>query len=112
MKPLEFHYDLEKYGRCSIKSFDMRETNGKDEDVAALTSRAKGGAANMLEELVRLSITKVDGKPVNTGDGVPLSEYDDWSSRTRTFVLNAYKALNGISGEEVEGFRVAGILVQ
>lgn len=112
MERIEYHYDLTKYKRCSIDSFDMRETNGKDEDQAVLVAKAKGGAATSLDELVRLSITKVNGKPVNTGDGVPLSEYDEWNSRTRTFIINAYKKLNGVSNEEGQDFQAAGVLVQ
>ena len=107
-KPLEYRYDLSKR-KCSIQSFAIRETTGKDEDVAALITKAKGGAASMLEEIVRLSITKVDDAPVNT-DGVPLGAYDEWSSRTRTFILNAYKALNGINQAEGEDFLASGTL--
>jgi hypothetical protein len=109
---ITLRYNLENKKHVSIKSFAIRETNGKDEDRAALLARAKGGAATMLEELVRLSLVEVDGQAVNTDPAVPYVAFDEWNSRTRTFVLNAYKRLNGITEEDnAEGFLASGELI-
>ncbi len=100
---LVVQYDISKYDKpkkpLSLQSFAIREVDGSDEERAAISAKAKGGAATVYEELVRLSIVEVDGSPVNH-DGMPLTAYDSWNSRTRVFVLNAFRALNGIDEKE------------
>lgn len=107
MVTLKFKLDGKKY--VNIKSFTIRETNGEDEDRAAMLAKAKGGAASMMEELVRLSIVEVDGEAVNAEPGVPYAAFDKWNSKTRTFVLNAYKRLNSLSeADDAENFLASG----
>lgn len=104
-KVLQLRFTLEGRKNVSIKSFVIRETNGEDEENAALAAKAKGGAATVFEELVRLSITYVDDVKVEP----PLEEYDAWNSRTRAFVLSAFKSINGITDQkEVDDFLAAG----
>lgn len=113
MGRISLKYDLTKYNRptapMSIQSFTIRETNGTDEENASNMAKAKGENVSVYAELVRMSITEVDGKAVNSGDGVPLKAYDDWNSRTRTFIVNAFKALNGIDEKgELADFLASG----
>ena len=100
-------FDLSKYRRCNIKEFGLREVTGLDEEQAALSAKAKGGAASVREELVRLSITEYDGKKVTPEDPVP---FDSWNTRTRTFVASAFDQLNGISSDEGQSFLAQGRL--
>ena len=90
---LEYRFDLSKFPRMSIKSFHIREVTGEDEQVAALAAEAKGKSTSMLQELVRLSISQVEDAPVDAGT---FTAFDKWSSRTRTAVMNAFKAINGM----------------
>lgn len=104
-KILHMRFTLEGRKNVSIKSFVIRETNGDDEENAAIAAKAKGGAATVFEELVRLSITYVDDVKVDP----PLQEYDGWNSRTRAFVLAAFKSINSITDDkEVTDFLAAG----
>lgn len=100
----KFRFDLSARKGCSIRSFVIRETTGVDEENAALAAKAKGGAATVFEELVRLSIVEVNGQPAEP----PLLEYDSWNSRTRAFILQAYKSINGLEEKEVADFLASG----
>lgn len=109
---LTVKHSLKGKKHVNIESFAIREVTGKDEDRAVLMARAKGGAATMMEELVRLSLVEVDGQPVNTDPGEPYAAFDEWNSRTRTFVLNAYKHLNSLTEEDdLDGFLKSGEIV-
>lgn len=103
-KTAQYRFDLSGKKGCSIKSFVIKETDGEDEENAALAAKAKGGAATVFEELVRLSITYVDDAKVEP----PLLDYDKWSSRTRNFVLQAFRSINGVDDKEVSDFLSAG----
>lgn len=98
---LKYTFDISKRRGCSIKTFTIRETDGKDETLAAVTAKAKGEGASMLEELARLSIVEVDGRPVSPESP---ADMDSWNTRTRTFVLNAFRHINGIDDEEGKDF--------
>jgi len=100
----QYRFDLSKKKGCSIRSFVIKETTGDDEEQAADFKTAKGGKATVFEELVRLSITYVND--VKTEQ--PFEGFDDWNSRTRAYVLAAFKSINGIEDEEVETFLAAG----
>lgn len=95
---LTIKYDLTRFHKptapLSISSFTVREVDGNDEEVAAKAAKAKG--TTVYEELVRLSIAEVDGQP----PAVPFTAYDTWNSRTRGFVLSAFRNLNGIDEKE------------
>ncbi|MGZ6970966.1 MAG: hypothetical protein ACXVID_04825 [Thermoanaerobaculia bacterium] len=100
----QFRFDLSKKKGCSIRSFVIKETTGEDEEQAANFRTAKGGSATVFEELVRLSITYVDDVKAEQ----PLSEYDGWNSRTRAYVLAAFKSVNGVEDKEVDDFLAGG----
>lgn len=100
----QFRFDLSKKKGCSIRSFVLKETTGDDEEQAANFRTAKGGSATVFEELVRLSITYVDDVQVEQ----PYSDYDSWNSRTRAYVLAAFKSVNGVDDKEVDDFLAAG----
>lgn len=106
MERLEVAYDITKFSTATrpltIKTFTVRETDGKDEDLAAMRAKSVGGSATVLEELIKRSITEVDGKPVNTEEGVPFAAWDTWNSATRSFVTQAYQALNAIVKEDLD----------
>lgn len=104
MKRLELRFDLSKFKGCSIQSFAMREVDGRDEALATMAAKAKGGATTMADELVRRSLTKVNDSPVNVDDGEPYGEYDQWNSRTRNFVFEAFQAMNAVQPAEKDSF--------
>lgn len=85
-----------------LASFKMRETDGRDEEHAANTAKAKGGSMTALEEQIRLSLVEVNGEPVNNGH--PYLAYDSWCSRARHFAFTAYRSLNSAKDDEVESF--------
>lgn len=80
-----------RYPGVQVDSFAVREVDGVDEEEAASAVKAKGGNANSLEELVRLSIVEVDGGPTMQ----PFLPMDRWNHKTRNMVLAAWKELNG-----------------
>lgn len=106
-------FDLEKLKGCAltdgtpITSFKMRETDGRDEENAANTAKAKGGSMTALEEQIRLSLVEVNGAKVN--DGVPYLAYDSWNSRVRQFAFEAYKSINAAKADEVAGFLAGAV---
>ena len=67
--------------RVKLETAAIRETNGKDEETAAVRARAKGGAASATEELVAASLTEINGDPVNAKG--PYQGFDGWNSRAR-----------------------------
>lgn len=100
----QFRFTLANKKGCSIASFVIKETNGEDEEQAANFRTMKGGSATVFEELVRLSITYVDDVAAEQ----PLTEYDGWNSRTRAYILAAFKSVNSIEDKEVDSFLSAG----
>lgn len=84
----------------SCSSFHIREVNGKDEEQASVIADAKGKQGSVALELLRLSIVKVDDKPV----AQPFGDLDTWNSRTRKFALDAWASINSVSQEEADGF--------
>jgi hypothetical protein len=106
MARLMVDFDISPYDRpqrpLSIKSFTIRETDGKDEDAAAIVARARGGTATVMEELVKRAIMFVDGQPVNHTEGVPFEAWDGWNSATRSFVTNAFQSVNGFMKEDAD----------
>lgn len=113
MSTATFRFDLTKYKNCrtssgkAIKSFAMREVNGQDEETAANFAKAKGGSVTPAEEMVRLSITEVNGSPVKQ----PFLEFDTWNTRTRAFALQAFRNLNGTTEEETDAFLATAVPV-
>jgi len=100
-------YDLERakikrarVGKTEIKSFSMREVDGRDEEVATNSAKARGGSATTQEELVRLSVVAVNDVNVEH----PYLAFDTWNSRARSFSLKAFNELNGMSKEEEADF--------
>lgn len=104
MKRIELRFDMSKFKGCSIESFCMREVDGRDEAVATMAAKAKGGSTTMGDELVRRSLTKVNDAPVNMDDSEPFGEYDSWNSRTRNFVFEAFQAMNAVKADEKDSF--------
>jgi hypothetical protein len=100
----QYRFDLSKKKGCSIRSFVVKETTGDDEEQAANFKTAKGGKATVFEELVRLSITYVNDVRVEH----PFEDFDAWNSRTRSYVLAAFKSINGVEDKEVDDFLAAG----
>jgi hypothetical protein len=85
---------------CDIETITIRETTGKDEAQAALNSRAKGKHGVFVDEMIRLSIAKVDGKEVEQ----PFNDIEEWSSKTRAWVLKGYFKVNGTTEEDESSF--------
>jgi hypothetical protein len=84
----------------SCDSFHIREVNGKDEEQASIMAEAKGKGGSVALELLRLSIVKIDDKPV----AQPCGDLETWNSRTRKFALDAWASINSVSEDETEGF--------
>lgn len=105
MERNRFRYELPT--GCDIASITIRETSGKDERAAAAQQKAKGGDATYSDELVRISIAAVDDKSVEQ----PFPDYDDWNTKTRRCVFEAFQKVNGVSPEEERGFLGKATLV-
>ena len=90
--------------RCNARDIVLRETNGVDEQRAALQADARGERTSIYQELVRLSIVEVDGEPATQ----PFLALEQWNSRTRALVQNAYQELNDLQDEEVAAFLSTG----
>lgn len=103
-------YDIARFNRpdapLSCKTFTVREVNSKDEDVAALNAKAKGKDGQVMDELIRLSVTEVDGEPKSPES--PFMAWDTWNTRTRTMVIRAFQKLNAVSKEESDDFLSTG----
>lgn len=84
----------------ALKSFTLRETDGKDEEYAAQRAKAKGGDATTTEELIRVSIVAVNGSPVQQ----PYEALGKWNSRARGLLVAAWRNLNTISDKEESDF--------
>ena len=104
-KPIR--YDLKKagikrarVGNDEIFAITIRETDGRDEEVAANYAKSKGGSATAAEEMIRLSIVAVNDKAVQQ----PYLKFDVWNQRARSFMLKAFNDVNGLSNKEGEDF--------
>lgn len=85
---------------CTVGTIHLRETTGKDEQRAVLLAKQKGDKGSFLDEMVKLSIVRVDDEPVEQ----PFTEIEDWSSKTRAYALKAYLKINGTDEDESEDF--------
>lgn len=81
-----------------FQTISIRETDGRDEQVALET--AKAAKTTYADELTKLSIAKVDGKAVSQ----PFDEYDRWPTRARLYVDRAWAKINGLEAEKLEDF--------
>jgi len=88
---------------CNARSITLRETNGLDEHRASAIAETQPNP-NLLHELIKLSIVKVDGEKVIQ----PYNELDTWNSRTRALVRSGWEAMNELKDEEVEAFLESG----
>lgn len=108
-KPIR--YDLVKAkikraraGSEELKSFHMREVDGRDEEVAAGAAKARGGQATTQEELVRVAIVGVNDRAVKQ----PYLQFDTWNARARAFALQAFREINGMTQDEDDAFKATG----
>jgi hypothetical protein len=101
------HFDISKYPKMSVKSFDIEELNGQDE-LDAVARATMGGQLTTLtalqvtqtEQLIAQSISKVNGEPVMR----PYTAWRDWTIRTRELVQVAYNRVNSVSIKEQKDF--------
>ena len=103
----QFRYDFEKAkikraraGKVELRSFVMREIDGRDEEVAAGYVKAKNDNTTVTEEMVRLSIVSVNDQPVPQ----PYLAFDTWNSRARIFAVKAFNEVNGMTSKEEDDF--------
>lgn len=109
MKAKHYKFDLSKFKNCSIKNFVLRELTGEDEENAQNMALSKGKEnSGVIEESVRLSLVYVDDKKIEQ----PYAELDLWNSRTRAFIVNAWKQVNAIENKELDDFLSEGQEVQ
>lgn len=104
-KPVKFDFKKAKItgaraGNTVLESFHMREIDGRDEELAAGMAAAKGGQATGSEEMVRLAIVAVNGKPVQQ----PYLGFDVWNQRARSLSLKAFRTLNSHTEKEGDDF--------
>lgn len=85
-------------GDTTLTEFTLRETDGKDEEYAAERAKAVGGSVT--EELIRVSITAVNGAPVSQ----PYLMLGAWNSKARTRLARAFQELNSASEAEDKDF--------
>lgn len=81
---------------CNCSEVVIRETDGIDEQDAAMRAESRGPRGTIFGELVRASVVSVDGKKVDQ----PFMEMERWNSRTRKLVLQGYQELNDTKDEE------------
>ncbi len=103
--PVKFDFEKAKIkraraGKVDLKSFHMREVDGRDEEVAANMAKNKGGSASASEEMIRIAIVAVNGEPVQQ----PYLQFDVWNQRARSLALKAFNSLNGFTQEEGDVF--------
>lgn len=91
--------------KCNLREAVMRETNGVDEQQAALAYEAIGSTTSIFQELIRLSIVEVDGEKTIQ----PLNDMTNWNSRTRQLITRAYEQLNDLQDEEIAVFLAASV---
>lgn len=97
MKPRTFKAPK---GVESFKTITIREVDGEDE--LAVADRLKvfksrfGKEGNGVAELVRISITHVNGKPVGAFD-----EFDDWPYRDRMVATRFHMVLNSVEDDDL-----------
>lgn len=108
MDKMQVRYSLEGKPWASVKSFIIKETDGQDEELAAQYAKERGGAANAMEELVRLSIVEADGKPVTQ----PYLGFDKLNTKTRAFMFAAWRKLNASEDKEIEDFLKGGEVLE
>ena len=70
---------------CNCKTITVRETNGIDEQNAAIAADAKKTGTYV--ELIRISIAEVDGAPVQQ----PFVALESWTSKTRKAVMKFFE---------------------
>lgn len=85
---------------CSVAELVLRETTGEDEILASSIAEAKGKGSTVMEEMLRLSIVKVDGEKITQ----PYEATKKWNSKTRSLLLRAYVALNHVEDKEDADF--------
>lgn len=106
--------------RCDVREVVVRELDGNDDEQISILAdaRAEGPQRDSLalmaqvenREAMRAALVEVDGVRVNL-DGVPYAEMDDWSIRTMRFMQLAFGEVNGVTGDEAEGFKKAAEVV-
>jgi len=101
--PTLLHRKFKFPKHCSIDEIVMRETNGIDEQDAALAADGRGERGSVMTELVRLSIVEVDGQKVQQ----PFLEMERFNSKTRALIMKAYEQLNDLPLEELSVFLAA-----
>ncbi len=90
---------------CDIQSIVLRETCGKDEEMAALKAEARGMKPGQIhEELLRLAVTEVDGKKVE----YPFTGLSKWNTKTRNMVLAYFNDMNSVEEAELKSFLEEG----
>jgi len=89
---------------CDCRTIVIRETTGIDEQNAALQADARQGRSSIYAELVKLSIVMVDDEKVIQ----PYHQLEQWSSKSRALVQQAYDAINDIPKEDLAVFLATG----
>ena len=82
--------------KCRIGTVTIRETFGSDESEAVMAS--ENNSSEPKDELINLSIIKVNGEPVLPGD----SGFDKWPTKTRAVIKRYYNSVNDIRPNELE----------
>jgi hypothetical protein len=82
------------------KSITLRETNGLDEEKAQQLAAAKGSKGSFQEELIRLSVSKVDDVAVDQ----PWTGLDEMPSKQRNLIVKGFNMLNAVDPTESTDF--------
>lgn len=106
------YFDCKKFkglkaGTTVLRSFELAELDGDAESYAAGRARAKDpdgkGITSTSEEMIRFSIRKVNGVEVTQ----PYEGMNKWSTRARSFLIAAYRSVNGAEDAEIGDFLAA-----
>lgn len=81
--------------RCAIGSITLRETNGVDEEQAAVEAESHGISVNHC--MVEAAIVMIDGEPATPG----ATGYRRWPTKTRSVVATFNERLNGVEEQDL-----------
>lgn len=96
-----FKFPKPKFGKFAAQSITVKEMTAEDEELALKIAEAKGKKDEAIGmEMIRASISRVDGKPVPVG----FPEFDKWNAKSRNFAAEAWRAVNGSTDEEKASF--------
>lgn len=106
-KPHLIHKRFQMPKGCSIDSFVMREIDGEDEReagrwIAARESEVDNMSIAVAEEQLKVALVAVNDEPLDSA--TPFTALNQYSTKTRRLMMEAFGLLNGLEDDEVAVF--------